>query len=902
MTIRPIEREHGGLRRLAGMLLAAGILLAAPALGNPPTSSAALPDGGNPILEAPAIDAQALRTRDKTTGSPEKVLRFAEPYLVGANTSSHGLWEALDDGQARWSLYVVAPGATDINIGFTNFFLPPGCVLRLTAADGAGRAGPYTAADNNANRQFWTPVIPGDTILIEAELPLAEAGALVLEIAAVNRGYLDLGRKGFFFDEKQGACNIDVVCPEAAAWRDESRGVGRYTISGAYLCTGTLVMNQRADFRPFFLTANHCVDTTTEAASVVVYWNYEAPTCGTLGGGSLGQNQSGSTLRATYAASDFTLLELNSAPNAAFNVYYAGWDCSGGAVNAAVGIHHPSGAVKAYCQENQALTSTDYLSATVNAGANHWRVIDWDLGTTEGGSSGSGLWNTANRRIVGQLHGGYAACGNDLSDWYGKLSVSWAGGGTSATRLRDWLDPDNTSLTGMNGQFPTNAPTGLPDFIIQSIALSPSTVTNGQAMTATIIVKNQGTLSGNAGWLDLWIDKPTAPTGEIGDAFASVGTLAAGETRTYTHNFAAPAVGARTYRAYVDSENGTQEGNENNNQATMAYTVNSGTVASLTISPENRSHTAAAVSGQSIGVTANVAWTAVANHAWITVTGGASGSNNGTVTYSVAANTGAARAGTITIAGGGITRTFTINQAAAATVSLNQALDAQGFSWGTGGNASWFGQAQVTYDGTDAARSGAIGNNQQSWMQTTVTGPGTLSFWWRVSSEYQFDYLRLHVGNTERAAISGNVNWQHRSVTLDTGTHTLRWTYSKDGSVEAGMDAGFVDKITWLPNGGIWSGAWDFGNGWKYIDWFGYFYTAHHPWVYHEHHGWLYSWGSTPDSMIFWDHTAKSYWWTSNAEYPRVYRYSDSAYLWYQQGSQNPRWFYNTANGQWESW
>lgn len=69
-----------------------------------------------------------------------------------------------------------------------------------------------------------------------------------------------------------------------------------------------------------------------------------------------------------------------------------------------------------------------------------FRVIDWDEGTTEGGSSGSPLFNP-NFRIIGQLQGGCAACGNHLADFYGRLPVSWLGGGISSSRLSNWLDP-----------------------------------------------------------------------------------------------------------------------------------------------------------------------------------------------------------------------------------------------------------------------------------------------------------------------------------------------------------------------------------------------------------------------------------------------------------------------------
>jgi len=213
-------------------------------------------------------------------------------------------------------------------------------------------------------------------------------------------------------------------------------------------------MNQRADFRPFFLTAAHCLSSSVEAATVVVYWNYQSPSCGSLSGGALSQYQNGAAFCSTYSPSDFTLLELNSVPDMSYGVYYAGWDRTESVASAAVCIHHPYTEEKAISFENDALQSTAYLSSTIDNGANHWRVIDWDSGSTEPGSSGAGLWNFTSRRLIGQLHGGYAACGNNSSDWFGKLSVSWNGGGTVISRLSSWLDPDNTGLTGIDGQNP----------------------------------------------------------------------------------------------------------------------------------------------------------------------------------------------------------------------------------------------------------------------------------------------------------------------------------------------------------------------------------------------------------------------------------------------------------------
>jgi len=424
----------------------------------PMRSPAGLPGAGRPVLEVPPIDAPALVARDKALRTRfEKIGQFAEPCEVRADKADYGVWEEVGDGRVIWRLFISAPGATDINLGITEIFIPQGCQVRLVSADGNYQVGPYSFRDNRDYRQLWTPVVPGDWVTLEAEMPADVVSAFTLVVGQVNRGYADVFRLGFPGIEKQGACNNDVICPAGDNWRDEIRSVGVYSISGFLSCSGTLIMNQRADFKAYFLTANHCLTTGSEAATVVVYWNYQSPTCGALSGGSLSQSQSGASLRATSSPSDFTLLELSSTPSPAFNVYYAGWDRSGSGASAVVCIHHPNTDEKAISFENAAIQSTAYLSSTINAGANHWRIVDWDSGTTEPGSSGSGLWNASTRRLIGQLHGGYAACGNDLSDWYGKLSVSWTGGGSAGTRLSSWLDPDSTGLTGMDGSNPPDA-------------------------------------------------------------------------------------------------------------------------------------------------------------------------------------------------------------------------------------------------------------------------------------------------------------------------------------------------------------------------------------------------------------------------------------------------------------
>jgi hypothetical protein len=126
--------------------------------------------------------------------------------------------------------------------------------------------------------------------------------------------------------------------------------------------------------------------------------------------------------------------------------------------------------------------------------------------------------------------------------------------------------------------------------------------------------------------------------------------------------------------------------------------------------------------------------------------------------------------------------------------TLAEALDTT-LTIDTGGNEDWFYQTATSYYGGDAAQSGDISHNQQTWMQTMVTGPGTLSFYWKVSSEANYDFLEFYIDGVRQNRISGNVNWQQKTYTVTgPGSHILLWQYAKDGSVSFGNDSGWVDR------------------------------------------------------------------------------------------------------------
>ena len=145
------------------------------------------------------------------------------------------------------------------------------------------------------------------------------------------------------------------------------------------------------------------------------------------------------------------------------------------------------------------------------------------------------------------------------------------------------------------------------------------------------------------------------------------------------------------------------------------------------------------------------------------------------------------------------------NASTVVTVELPQPLDGPVFpdtnltSWVTGGEAPWFGEAGVSEAGSSAAQSGSIANNGDSWLQAAVAGPGRLTFWWKVSSETNYDFLTFHLDSNEQARISGEVDWQMQVYGLSPGLHTILWDYSKDVDTSRGMDAGWVAQVSFVP-------------------------------------------------------------------------------------------------------
>jgi lysyl endopeptidase len=384
----------------------------------------------------PTLDIFKMHEQDVDNEKLGNAPRFAIEHYM--DSKSMNLNWSLEEGTLVKRQRITALNSVSLNLAM-DFNMSKNSIVRIYSADMTKSIRDFTAADNNIDQELWTPVIMSDDIIVEVRVPADEAGQTLFNIKQVNQGYRTFTET----TEKSGSCNVDVACSESAGWEAEVNSVAVISTGGSTFCTGFMVNNTSNDKTPYFMTAKHCRITSSNAASLVTYWNYQASSCGGSRDGAKREFNTGSQFLAGSSKSDFTLVRLNQQPDDSWNVRYSGWDRSGEDASSAVAIHHPSTDEKSISFENEATTVTSYGGEGVPGDATHVRIEDWDIGTTEPGSSGSPLFDQ-NHRVIGQLHGGYASCTSQTSDWYGRLHTSWEGDGSSDSRLKDHLDAANT--------------------------------------------------------------------------------------------------------------------------------------------------------------------------------------------------------------------------------------------------------------------------------------------------------------------------------------------------------------------------------------------------------------------------------------------------------------------------
>jgi lysyl endopeptidase len=398
-------------------------------------------------------DEDIINDKDKS-----KPWRFGHEIYVDHSAKDVGEWTTLPNGDRIWRMTYKSEGAFTLNFMFDIFWIPEGATLYVYNNEKNDLIRPFTHHNNNPEEVLGTWYVTGDQAWVEYYQPANVVGDPKLTVGSVVHGYrtADSYQKGL---NDSGACNHDVDCDITPASdpfnintrKEEVKKSVAFLLLGGFVCSGTLINNTNNDGTPYVLTALHCGG--GEGGWAFRFnWRSPNPSCGTFTNSANGtfQTVSGATRRASSNRSDMKLVEITDTSffNNNPDVVWSGWNRSTTQTpQINFGVHHPSGDIQKVCRKDGG------GFRRTSDGQDFWRINNWDLGVTEGGSSGSGLFNE-NGHLIGMLTRGTAACSgtNDNGGWdeYGRFGVGWDFGGSESSRLRDWLDPGNTGVTTLD--------------------------------------------------------------------------------------------------------------------------------------------------------------------------------------------------------------------------------------------------------------------------------------------------------------------------------------------------------------------------------------------------------------------------------------------------------------------
>jgi hypothetical protein len=463
---------HSALRVSAGQVILTALLalcLFVPpshaqisAGGTPPSFPGGAAAFAAPTVTLSALDRRTLIDQAEAEEAQARTAGVSIPYYVAdvrevnLNLNNSGQWQTLPDGTRIWKLRLVSPGAAATHLIYSRWWFPKGAELYLYNDDHSEVMGAFTNNNNfPLDSTNVTGVIGGEAVTLEYVVHPEAASIGELSVGKVLhhfRGWRAASSPLDSFNESS-PCEMNINCPAGAGWQTEKRSVALYFTPDGGQCSGAMINDTRLDGRPYFLSAYHCYPTNSGSNFLFVF-NYESPNCSNIDGPH-DQTVGNAYVWSRWQNSDFLLLLLSTPPPISYNPYYAGWDWTGNTPGGATEIAHPRGDIKKISARNSALYSTDWNGNWPNS---HWG-LNWDVGTSETGSSGS-PWFDPNHRIVAQLHGGFSDC-TGAQEAGGKFSASWFGGGDSGSRLSDYLDPGVGNPGYLNGYQPVAPPNDL---------------------------------------------------------------------------------------------------------------------------------------------------------------------------------------------------------------------------------------------------------------------------------------------------------------------------------------------------------------------------------------------------------------------------------------------------------
>lgn len=439
---------------LAGILFFKGFSFGQISQGGKPLEINALKSAGVPVVEMPSVDNEILKSQvaEKINSGPKlKSFQFAHPFEVFLTPENSGEWLPADDGTRVWRLKIRSEGAYSLNLIFEKFKLPEGARLFLFNEKENYTLGAFTSFNNKISGFFAVSPVAGDEITVQYELPFSGTSGEDFVITSVNHDFVGILK----YDPRRplrdlpGSCNIDINCDLGEDWNEVKDAVCRLIVNGDEICSGTLVNNTAEDQKPYILSAAHCYDKPEYAQKTVYTFNYESPYCAPLDGDP-SNSISGAIIKAQFDSLDFALAEMSLVPPPEFRPFYAGWDHSGDLPDSSASIHHPQGHLKKIAIDKNKPEFSNYNTHYTKNG--FIKILEWDYGVTESGSSGGALFNSNDKNLIGTLTGGLATCSNPVKDYFARFDMAWDYKSDSTKQLKYWLDPVNSGIKSLNGK------------------------------------------------------------------------------------------------------------------------------------------------------------------------------------------------------------------------------------------------------------------------------------------------------------------------------------------------------------------------------------------------------------------------------------------------------------------
>lgn len=405
-----------------------------------------------PVIIMPSLNHYKLKKSavEKQDNSPKlKSFKFAHSFPVNLSPENSGKWYQGTNGFNCWKLIIQSPDAKSINLIFDNFKLPEKARLFVYNQKENHILGAFTSFNNKASGKFAISPVKGDEITIQYEVPNDRVNETPFTVKSINHDYVGILERSDRrpLGQMAGECNIDINCELGDEWDEVKNSVCRLIVNGVEICTGALINNTAEDQKPYILSAAHCYDKWEYAETSIYVFNYESPYCAALDGDP-SNSISGAIMKAQFDSLDFALAELSLVPPPEFRPYFAGWDRSDDIPESTASIHHPQGDIKKIAIDYDSPEISDFTSDYLQDA--FLKIVQWDEGVTEVGSSGGPLFNQ-DKNLIGTLTGGVADCKNPVRDYFERFSLSWDYKTDSSKQLKCWLDPLSLDSEFLNG-------------------------------------------------------------------------------------------------------------------------------------------------------------------------------------------------------------------------------------------------------------------------------------------------------------------------------------------------------------------------------------------------------------------------------------------------------------------